>query len=144
MTCSRMESDGMRYIDGEMTLDEQAAFERHLESCDDCRRAMRELGKVNRLTRSITMKDPQDEFWEYYWKSIYRRLERKAAWIFVIVGICMITGYELISAIQNFGRITFQKVALVVLLIGIIMLVVSVVRERLHQYRSDPYRDVKR
>jgi predicted anti-sigma-YlaC factor YlaD len=144
MTCSHMESDGMRYIDGEMTDEERAAFEQHLEACDDCRRAMRELGEVNRLTRSITMKDPQDEFWEHYWKSIYRRLERKAAWIFVVVGICMIVGYELTRAVQNFGRITFQKVALVVFLIGIIMLVVSVVRERLHQYRSDPYRDVKR
>lgn len=144
MTCSRMESDGMRYIDGEMNEAEREAFERHLGECEDCRRSLREIRDVNRLTGSITMKDPQDEFWDLYWKSIYRRLERKTAWLFMIAGIGMLIGYELYRAFSSFGRITFQKIALIVFIVGIILLVVSVVRERIHQYKSDPYKDVKR
>lgn len=144
MTCSRMEHDGMRYLDGEMDDRERAAFERHLEGCGDCRCAMEELREVNRLTGSITMKDPQDEFWNLYWKGIYRRLERRTAWIFMIAGVGMLVGYELYRAFSSFGRITFQKVALIVLIVGLVLLLVSVVRERIHQYKSDPYRDVKR
>jgi predicted anti-sigma-YlaC factor YlaD len=144
MTCSRMEHDGMRYVDGEMDERERAAFERHLAECGDCRRALEELREVNRLTRSITMRDPQDEFWDLYWKSIYRRLERRTAWIFMIAGIAMLVGHELWRAFNSFGRITFQKIALIVLVVGTALLLVSVVRERIHQYRSDPYRDVKR
>lgn len=144
MTCPRMEHDGMRYIDGEMTGEERAAFERHLDECGDCRRAMEELREVNRLTGSIMIKDPQDEFWELYWKSIYRRLERKIAWILMVAGIGLLVGYELYRAFSSFGRITFQKVALIVFIIGMVLLLVSVVRERIHQYKSDPYRDVKR
>lgn len=144
MTCSRMEHDGMRYIDGEMDEIERAAFERHLEVCGDCRGALEELREVNRLTGSITMKDPQDEFWDLYWKSIYRRLERRTAWIFMIAGIGMLVVYELYRAFRSFGRITFQKVALIVLIVGIVLLLISVVRERIHQYKSDPYKDVKR
>ncbi|HUV36476.1 MAG TPA: zf-HC2 domain-containing protein [Patescibacteria group bacterium] len=144
MTCPRMEHDGMRYIDGEMTGGERAAFERHLDECGDCRRTLGELGEVNRLTESIMIKDPQDEFWALYWKSIYRRLERKTAWIFMIAGIGMLVGYELYRAFSSFGRVTFQKIALIVFIVGVVLLLVSVVRERIHQYRSDPYRDVKR
>ncbi len=139
-----MEHDGMRYIDGEMDDAKRVAFEEHLGVCDDCRRALEELREVNRLTGSITMKDPQDEFWDLYWKSIYRRLERKTAWIFMIAGIAMLVGYELYRAFSSFGRITFQKVALIVFIVGAALLLVSVVRERIHQYKSDPYRDVKR
>lgn len=144
MTCSRMEHDVMRYLDGEMNDAERAAFEEHLAGCDDCRRALEELREVNRLTGSIVMKDPQDEFWDLYWKSIYRRLERRTAWVFMIAGIAMLVAYELYRAFSSFGRITFQKVALIVLVVGGVLLLVSVVRERIHQYRSDPYKDVKR
>lgn len=144
MTCSRMERDGMRYIDGEMSDDERAAFEKHLGECDDCGRAMREMREVNRLTGSVRMKDPQDEFWELYWKGIYRRLERKTAWIFMIAGIVMMLGYQGYRVVRSFSGITFENVALILFVVGIILLLVSVVRERLHQYRSDPYKDVKR
>ena len=34
MTCSRMEHDGMRYLDGEMSQEERLEFERHLEKCE--------------------------------------------------------------------------------------------------------------
>jgi anti-sigma factor RsiW len=144
MTCSRMEHDGMRYLDGEMSEQERSEFEHHIESCDVCRRSMRELGAVNRLTRSVAMRDPQDEFWERYWKSLYRRLERRTAWIFVITGTAVLIGYEAYRALRSFGEITVEKVALLMVLAGVVLLLVSVVRERLHQYGGDPYRDVKR
>ena len=90
------------------------------------------------------MKDPTDEFWENYCKSLYRRLERKTAWIFIIVGTIMLIGYELYRAATSFGKLTFEKAALVVFAVGALLLLVSVVRERIHQYRGDRYRDIDR
>lgn len=144
MTCSRVESDGMRYLDGELSAEERSAFEKHIEHCETCRRSLEQFRELQSLTRRVKMKDPTDEFWELYWKSIYRRLERKTAWLFMIAGAIMLVGYELYRAVVSFGKITFDKVALVVLAIGAVLLLVSVVRERLHQYKVDRYRNIER
>lgn len=139
-----METDGMRYIDGEMSADERIAFERHIAACDECRAGMREMAALERLTGMLTIRDPMDDFWERYWKGIFRRFERKTGWILFIVGAVMIAGWQLYRAITDFGRITFGKVALVVFVAGALVLLVSVIRERIHQYRTDRYRDIIR
>ena len=56
MTCSRMEHDGMRYLDGEMTPEERLEFEGHLEQCETCRNslgAFRELDLYLRVLRGV-------------------------------------------------------------------------------------------
>jgi len=139
-----MEHDGMRYLDEEMSPQERLEFEKHLEQCETCRRSFESFRELQSLTRRVKMKDPTDEFWENYRKSLYRRLERKAAWIFIIVGAIMLIGYELYRAVDSFGKITFEKAALVVFAVGALLLLVSVIRERIHQYRGDRYRNIDR
>ena len=144
MACLRIESDGMRYLDGEMRDDERVEFEKHLEVCDSCRGNMQRFQELQSLTRRIKMKDPTDAFWEKYWKSMYRRAERSIAWIFFIAGGLMLVLYGLYQVIPTFKRITFEKVALVVFLLGAVLLLVSVIRERIHQYKVDRYKDIQR
>jgi anti-sigma factor RsiW len=139
-----METDGMRYLDGEMPERERADFERHVEACESCRESLRGFKELESVTRRITMKDPADEFWEKYWKSIYRRVERKTAWIFIIAGTIMLVGFTLYQSIRSFGEITFEKFALVVFIIGAVLLLLSVIRERYHQYKTDRYKDIQR
>ncbi|UCF05714.1 MAG: zf-HC2 domain-containing protein [bacterium] len=144
MACDRIQNDGMRYLDGEMGEEERAAFEKHLEQCSDCRTVLNEFGKLRAFTGRIKMRDPTDEFWEGYWKSLYRRLERRVAWIFVIAGAALFLGYELYQVIRHFGEITFEKFALVVLFVGFVLLLISVIRERVHHYKVDKYKDIER
>jgi len=144
MTCSRMEHDGMRYLDGEMLPQERLEFEKHLEQCEACRRSFESFRELQSLTRRVKMKDQTDEFWDNYRKSLYRRLERKTAWVFIVVGAVMLVGYELYRAIVSFGKVTFEKAALVVFAVGALLLLVSVVRERIYQYRGDKYSKIDR
>lgn len=144
MTCPRFETDGMRYLDGETDSLARAEFERHCEGCADCREQLRQFAELDTMTRRITMKDPTDEFWERYWKSIYRRIERKSAWVLIIAGMTMLVAFALHEAIQSFRVITFEKIAALLVAIGGVLLLISLIRERVHQYRVDPYKDVKR
>ena len=144
MACLRIESDGMRYLDGEMRDDERVEFEKHLEECDSCRGNMERFRELQSLTRRVKMKDPTDAFWESYWRSIYRRLERSVGWIFIIAGGLMLVVYGLYQVIPTFRQITFEKVAIVVFVLGVVMLLVSVIRERIHQHKVDRYKDIQR
>ena len=144
MSCNRIETDGMRYIDGEMTAEERAAYEEHLASCGECRQAIDELGRVERLTGMVKIRDPQDDFWEAYWKRLFRRLERKTGWLLMITGAVLIVLYALWKSVTDFGEITFIKVVTVAVAAGFVILLISVIRERVHQYRTDRYKDIER
>ena len=144
MTCSRIETDGMRYIDGEMSPEDRAEYERHLDSCDECRRSLESLSGLQSLAGRIKMKDPTDEFWEAYWKSLYRRIERRTAWIIMLIGAIMLITHLLYETISNFGRITFEKVAIVLFILGAVLLLISAIRERIHHHRVDRYKDIER
>lgn len=139
-----MKTDGMRYIDGEMSGADRSAFEAHMADCDACRREMRELGALERLTGMLTIRDPMDDFRETYWKGILRRIERRAGWLLLVLGAAMIVGRELLLAARSFERVTFGNLAAGALIAGGVLLLVSVIRERVHQHRSDRYRDVIR
>jgi len=144
MTCSRFETDGMRYLDGEMDEAEASAFERHCQECAACGEQLKQFADLNAMTRRVTMKDPTDEFWERYWKSIYRRIERRAAWVFIIAGTAMLVAFALHEAIQSLRVITFEKIAVLLVAFGGALLLISLIRERICERRVDPYRDVKR
>jgi anti-sigma factor RsiW len=144
VSCNRIETDGMRYIDGEMTAAEKNEFEKHLASCVECRRAIDELGRVERLTGMMRIRDPQDDFWEVYWKKLFRRTERRTGWLLLISGAALIVLYALWKGVTDFGEITFVKVVTVILTAGFIILLISAIRERVHQYKTDRYKDIER
>ncbi|MCK4538245.1 MAG: zf-HC2 domain-containing protein [Candidatus Krumholzibacteria bacterium] len=144
MSCNRMESDGMRYLDHEMTADEIAGFEKHLAECDTCRLMMEDLGRLDAFTGRMKIKDPVDTFMEGYWKSIYRRFERKTAWIVILAGASVAVLYFLIMMFREIGKITIGTGAMTVLLAGLIVLLISVIRERIHQKKADRYKDIVR
>lgn len=139
-----METDGMRYLDGEMSAAEKIEFEEHLASCGACRQSMDELGRVERLTGMMKIRDPQDDFWEAYWKKLFRRLERKTGWLLMIAGAALVVLYALWKGATDFGEITFIKVVAVAVAAGFVILLISVIRERLHQYKTDRYKDIER
>ncbi|HSG27943.1 MAG TPA: zf-HC2 domain-containing protein [Candidatus Krumholzibacterium sp.] len=144
MKCNRMETDGMRYLDHEMNADEIEEFDRHLSECAECRTTMDQLGRLDAFTGRMKIRDPVDTFWEGYWSSVFRRLERKSAWLMIIAGAFIVAVYALVMMFRNFGRITIGKVGLMVLIAGLVFLFISVLRERHHQSKSDRYNDVIR
>jgi hypothetical protein len=85
-----------------------------------------------------------DEFWDRYWKRLFRRFERKTGWILFIAGAVLIAAWEIYQGIRNFGEINFIKIALLIFGAGALFLLISVIRERIHQYRDDKYKDITR
>ena len=136
--------DSQRYVDGIMSPGERDEFEKHLEECSDCRESVLRLSRLVKITRRIKMKDPTDEFWQVYWKSLYRRTERRIAWIFILIGTAMIALYAAYEVIRSFRELTWTNLAVVFVLVGVVLLIISVIRERYHQYKVDRYKDVKR
>lgn len=143
MVCNRFQSEGMKLLDGEMDAKEQATYEDHVKACDDCTRELKEMGRIVELTNDLRLKPPDEEFWASYWDSLYRRMERGSGFMFMILGLVAILLYGVYKAVTSPEFLTFKGISITLILVGLVIVFLSVVRERYHESKSDPYKGVE-
>jgi ferric-dicitrate binding protein FerR (iron transport regulator) len=138
----------MRALDDELSDVQRREFEDVLEREPELRTEWDRLRRVKEVTDTMKMREPPKEVWDSYWSGVYRRMERSIAWILVSVGAIVLISWGLVHWVQDVladtsvpGLIRWASVALVV---GLVILFVSVLREKLHIRKSDPYKDVVR
>jgi anti-sigma factor RsiW len=144
MVCTRFQSDGMKLLDGEMSGDEKKQYEVHLQECEDCRNELEDLGMLVEWTNEMKLREPDDEFWESYWNVLYRRAERGTGFLCIMIGLLALLLYAIVKAVTSPQFLTFTGIAVTVVLVGFFAVFMSVVRERYHERKNDPYRKVKR
>jgi len=144
MVCNRYQTDGMRLLDGELDEREKLQYEEHVRGCDDCRRELHDLGRIVGLTNELRLRTPDDEFWEGYWESVYRRSERSTGFFLVVAGLVAILLWGLYRALTSPHLLTYEGISIAVILLGLIIIFLSVARERYYESKNDPYKGVKR
>jgi len=142
--CTRYQTDGMRWLDGELSGLEAQQYESHVRDCDECRRELDSLGRIVRITDELKLRPPDDEFWKGYWESVYRRSERRLGFVLLIAGALALLGYAIFRALTSPSLLTYEGISVMLILIGLVVIFVSVVRERYHESKSDPYKEVER
>jgi predicted anti-sigma-YlaC factor YlaD len=139
----------MGLLDSELSADEKKSVEMHLDGCVECRGELEEFNNMKGVMKNMRYKEPPDEVWEKYWSKVYNRLERGLSWILVSIGAIILLFYGGFKAVESLVRdptvAIFLKVAILVLLAGLVILFVSVLRERIFTYKKDKYaKEVKR
>lgn len=138
----------MAALDDEITADDRRRFEAALEADEELDREWQRLCEVKEVTNSMRFRKPPEEIWDRYWLSIYNRFERGVAWILVSIGTIVITGYGLWYGVMAIWKESDAplalRVAIFALMLGGVVLLLSVLREKLRIRRNDPYREIQR
>lgn len=138
----------MAWLDDEMDAGERRSFEAHLGECPACRAELEKLKGVKEMTTRLRLADLEDRDWELYGARVYNRIERGTGWVFLSVGAIVTIGYGMWEAFA--GLLRDQSLPVIVRagigcgLLGLVILFVGVVRQRLHSRSRDPYREVRR
>jgi len=133
----------MRLLDGEMTAEEEAAYLEHVRGCEHCAAELRDLGRIVELTNEVRLRPPDEEYWDHYWGGVYRRMERGLGFIFMMLGVVGVLAFVLFKIVTSPGFLTFPGIAGGLVVLGLIIVFLSVVRERYYERKTDPYREVK-
>ena len=148
MTCHNYKDLMMGYLDNELTDEQRRQFEEHLAGCPQCANELKNFRKLKAITDEVTLVEPEDRIWQDYWNSIYNRTERGVGWIVFSVAAILLTiygGFKLIEELIKDDKIgMLLKVGLLALIVGLAILFVSVLRERLYFWQKDRYKDVRR
>ncbi len=137
-----------RYFDKEISEDENNELQSLLNSDDGLMQEFNEQKRIKEVLNKMKLKNPSKEFWDGYWESIYNKIERNIAWIFISIGAILILSYASIEAVENFLADTempsIVKYGIAGLFIGGVILFVSVIREKIFSMKKDKYKDIVR
>ena len=138
----------MGEIDGELTSQESAELHDVLRRYPELAKERNEFHKLKEVTKTMAFKTPPKEVWDKYWINIYNRIERGIAWILVSIGAIILITWSLFRAVESMLEDTqlvgIVKVGIVLALAGFVILIVSVLREKLIIRKTDPYKEIQR
>lgn len=138
----------MASIDGELGGGEREELERLLDAYPALRAEWERLQRVKEVTGAMRLRPAPEEVWSDYWTSVYSRLERGIGWILFSVGAIVLLSYGAWAAVRELLADTtmpwFVKASLVALTVGTVVLLVSVVREKVFVGQRQRYKDVER
>jgi len=148
MACEDYKDLMMGYLDEELSVEQIRHFEEHLTACKQCTAQLQEFRQLKAITDQMTLVEPEDRLWQQYWDGIYNRTERGIGWIIFSVAAILLTiygGFKAIEALIADPTVgLLLKAAMLALLVGLAILFVSVLRERIFFWTKDRYKDVRR
>ena len=87
-------------------------------------------------------------YWDEYWKHVYNRIERGIGWIFISIGALILSLYGgwvfFKTILQDVSLNPILKAGILILAIGLVILVISILREKLMVRNVDKYREIER
>ena len=142
--CEKYKPLLMGLIDGELTPDEAGDINGHLIKCAACREEYEQLRDTAAKIETVSFEEPHDEVLKKLWKSPYSRWTRASGLLLVLAGWLALIIYGLFEALRTSEEPLFSRMAVAAVIFGFLILLFSVIRERFHTYKTDPYREVKR
>lgn len=148
MVTDRLRELMMAALDDEIEPGQRRELEDALRSDAAARAEWDALRRVKEATRQMTLRAPSDRMWQEYWTSVYSRIERGIGWILVSIGAIVLLSWGAWQWVADLLEAQdlpwFAKAATFAVVAGFVVLLVSVIREKLFVRRSDPYKDVIR
>lgn len=134
------------YVDGELSDVQRAAFEEELAADPELQAELDEFRRLKKVTDMMHYADLPDTVWDSYWESLYRKMERGIGWIFLSLGAIILICFGLYEALGELftspDNPLWLKFGVTGVGVGVIILLVSYVRERLFAYNRDRYREI--
>lgn len=143
-TCIKYKKLLMGLIDGELTSEETSEINKHLNRCSECRKEYEQLMNTGAKIKKVSFEEPQDRVLKNLWKSPFSRFAKASSLFMILIGWLALLIYGLIEAFRQTDEPVFPKIAAAAVFIGFIVLLITVIRERIRTYKSDPYKEVER
>ncbi len=138
----------MAAVDKEITAAEQVELDAAIADDPALAAELDGFRRLRDVTGTVRRRPPPPEVWDGYWDGVYRRLERGFAWILASLGATVVAVWGSVRFVQEVLSDTdaplFIRWSILALSAGLVILFVSVARERWFVGRTDPYKDVVR
>lgn len=138
----------MALLDGEISLEQEKQVHDHLNKCAACARQYESFVKLKKRTGAMKFKQLSDIYWDDYWNQVYNKIERGISWILISIGAIILLCFAVYDLLENFfydpSQPVLLKIGTGVMAVGLIVLFVSTLREKIMVRKVDKYRSITR
>jgi anti-sigma factor RsiW len=135
------------YLDGELDAADHARVEGWLADDARAREELQRLQELEAFTGHLQLRQPPSESWEDFHRRLYNRSERGLGWALLLAGVGVVGLYGLLrlsSLLLTAALPLIVRLGVLAVGLGLLILAVSALRERLFTRKRDRYDDVVR
>jgi len=132
------------YIDGELTQQERQRVRLHCDSCADCDATLTELRRLRQRIGQARLSDKDRDNWRESMDDTTVKATRGIGWLLLIGGALIGVGVGVYEFIITPSTLSFvEKLIVGGIYGGMLLIFISVLRQRLIERKSDRYKDVE-
>lgn len=132
--------DLMRFLDDELPPDRRSSVAAHIEECTECKREITVFRAMKgELSHMLTVEPGTPSVWN----RVNRRIMLPTAWGLLVAGAVALTvwgTWTWAMSPDNF----WHKLMIGAVVVGLVLLLLSAIGDRLRDLRTDPYREIQR
>jgi len=132
------------FLDDELTQADNQRVRLHLEDCEECRLAFAQMKELQRLTSEMKFNHPPEATMERLQQKVSVQAPRKLGWGLVVIGLIAWVIYIVVLALRNPRWPTLPELLLGAVYVGLLLVFLSVLRQRVLERPHDRYRKVKK
>lgn len=137
-----------KYFSNDISKEEKIKFENMLISDSQLQSEFEEQKRIKEVLNKMKLKNPSREIWDSYWMGVYNRIERGIAWVVISIGAMIFFGYASYEIVNAFIKDTqapvLAKIGISMLVFGGLILLFSLLREKIFTSKRDKYKEIQR
>jgi hypothetical protein len=132
------------YIDSELTQQDRQRVRLHCEQCRECAEQLEELQALRGKVAQSTLSDVGKEVWRETTNDVTAKASRSIGWLLFIGGLLIAAGVALFEFVKQMDSMSPRAILIVGGIYGgLLLLFISVLRQRLVERKTDRYKDVE-
>jgi len=143
MAAQQIEDMLSAYLDGELTQGESQRVRIHLENSVDAQEEFRQLQALKQVTSELAFSPPPDDRMDELQNRLSVKAPRQLGWILAVVGSIAWAIYATYLFVTS-DMFWLRKSIIGSIAIGLLLVLVSIARQRMLELPHDRYRGVKR
>lgn len=132
------------FIDGELTQQDAQRVRLHIDNCADCQSELEALTSIREKIGQAKLSDVRRDVWREGMNDKGVKATRGLGWLLFLGGILVAAGIVLYELVTSDWSLSLTE-ALIVggIYGGLLLLFISVLRQRLIERKTDKYKDVE-
>ncbi|MBT8038977.1 MAG: zf-HC2 domain-containing protein [Xanthomonadales bacterium] len=131
------------YLDGELTQQDCQRVDLHLADCAECRGLLNELQVLRERLGQSTIGGRNEQEWRESMDDLGVTLSRGIGWVLLLAAAVIIVGTLVVLFLTDPGVPGGWKFLIGLFYTGLLILFVSVLRQRWIEHKTDKYKDVE-
>lgn len=144
MNCREAQELISPYLDGELLQFKAQMLENHLEECTRCEEALKKYRKLREEMQGMKFSEPTEDELRDARPQVVIKVTRGFGWTLTIAFLAVMGCFGLYEFITEPAVKAFEKIVVLGLILGIALLFVSVLHERIVERRTDKYKEVEK